>query len=253
MKESKPKTKTIKRRRLKLKGVFLLAAILAATVFSIKLLLKVDVRNVSVEGNTLIKDSEIIKELGLNKKSKFLTLNVSKTCNQIKQNPLIKTCKIKKKINFTLKIVIEENNPLFFYSNESKLILSDGSKVDQLYSHSIPTLINYVPDKILEEFIAGLNEVDSDIIHSISEIEYSPSANEDGTYIDEKRFMLLMNDGNTIYINNKNLNILNYYKKIYASIGDKKGIYNFDCDFDNYLFKEYGEKDELQSTNGTTN
>lgn len=252
MKENKPKTKKVKKRRLKIKGVFLLAAILASIILLGKLLFKINVRSVSVTGNNLIKDSEIIKDLGLNKKTKFLTLNTQKTCNTLKNNSLIESCTIKKSINFKLQVIIKENIPLFYYTQNSKVILSDGSEIENTHSYSIPTLINYVPDKIMDEFIAGLSNIDDDIIHSISEIEYTPSANEDGTYIDEERFMLMMNDGNTVYINNKNINILNYYKKIYASIGDKKGIYNFDCDYDNYLFKEYGDKDELPTKNGKT-
>ena len=146
-----------------------------------------------------------------------------------------------------MEIELEENVPLFYYSPESSIVLSDGTKMSSGgNSYGIPTLINHTDEEVLKEFIAGLSEVKSDIIRSISEIEYAPSASKDGVYIDKERFIMMMNDGNTVVINNRKLNALNYYDTIYASIGNKKGTFNFDCDFDNYLFTEYEAEDGLQ-------
>ena len=55
--------------------------------------------------------------------------------------------------------------------------------------------------------------------------------------------MMTMNDGNIVYINNRNIKVLNKYEKIYASIGNKKGYFNFDADYDNYYFQEFGEEE----------
>lgn len=233
-------TKRVKR-RLKLRGVLFLACVIVALFLACIYLIKIDVRSIEVVGNSYVRDAEIIKAAGLKDDVTFIGLRSKKACQGVKENPLISSCKIKKNWNFKVEIIVEENTPLFYYSDTSSVVLSDKRKIAIENTYGIPTLINKVPDDILDEFIDGLSKIDSDIIRSISEIEYSPSIAVNGSSIDDERFMLSMNDGNTVYVNNRRIEILSYYDKIYASMGDKKGIYNLDCDFGYYLFKEYGE------------
>lgn len=235
------KTKKVVKRRLKFKGVLILALVLAGFVLLVKALLKVEVRSIDVTGNNYLKDSEIIKSAGLNNSVEFLKVRSKNVCTNLKENALVSTCKLKHKLDFSIEIIIEENIPLFYYNNDASIVLSDGTRSESDMVAGIPRLINYVPEDVLVEFISGLAKVKDDIIHSISEIEYSPSMSKDGKPIDNERFVLSMNDGNTIYINNRRMSNLDYYEKIYASLGDKKGTFNFDCDFDSILFKEYGE------------
>lgn len=242
MSDKKPKTKKVVKRRLKLKGVLFLLLLILGLFVAVKYLLKVNTGNVYVTGNSYVKDALIIKDAGFNEDIPFFSFNSSSVCSKVTSNPLIKSCKIKRRLDFKVEIEVEENIPVFFYSHENALMLSDGTRVYEANTYGIPTLINYTPEKILLEFIDGLSSIKSDIIGSISEIEYSPTRGEDGKLIDEERFTMSMNDGNTVVINNKKISILNYYDKIYASLGDKKGTYNFDCDFDNYLFTEYGDE-----------
>lgn len=241
MNEKNVKTKKIVKRRLKIKGVFILALITVLIFLSIQFLLKINVHSIKITGNNYIKDSTIIKELNLNTETKYFKVNGIEICNKLKANPYIKSCKLKRSLSFNLEIVIEENSPLFYYAYEGQIVLSNGSRSEESNSYGLPTLINYTTEEVLKEFTNRLSTINNDIIRSISEIEYSPSISEDGTPIDEERFMLLMNDGNTVYINNRRIDKLNYYDKIYASIGDKKGTFNFDCDYGNYPFKEYEE------------
>jgi len=240
MSNSRVKTKKTVKRRLKIKGVLVLASVLALLFFLGQALLKVKVRSISVVGTTYVKDAEVIKAGGLNEETEFFKFSKKKVCENIKKNPLISTCDIKRKPDLSIEIDILENVPLFYYSVDSSIVLSDGTRMEGS-SVGLPTLINLVPEVVLGEFISGLREVKSDIIHSISEIEYSPSVAKDGTVIDNERFIMSMNDGNTVYVNNRRLSNLDYYDKIYATIGDKKGVFNFDCDFSSILFKEYGE------------
>lgn len=241
MSEKKVQTKKIVKRRLKLKGVLILALFCVAIFFSVKALIQVNVGAVTVKGNNYLKDSDIIKQAGLYEDTKYFKFSTSRACDTLEENAFIKTCKINRSLSFNLEIEIEENKPLFFYSYESQTILSDGSRTGEANTYGLPTLINFVSEDVLNEFISGLANVNSDIIRSISEIEYAPSTSGDGTIIDEERFMLSMNDGNTVYVNNKRLSTLNHYDTIYASIGDVKGTFNFDCDFGNYVFTKYEE------------
>lgn len=241
MEKKSVKTRVKKKVRLKIKGVLLLACIVIVLIFLVTELLKVNVTTVKVTGNDYLKDAEIIKLAGFNNETKFFEFRKKEVCENLQKNALVSTCKIKRKWNLQIEIEITENVPLFYYANESAVVLSDGTRMSNENIYGLPTLVNLTTEKVLNEFIDGLSKVKSDIIHSISEIEYSPSISASGVYIDEERFILSMIDGNTIYINNRNLDVLNRYDTIYATLGDKKGILNFDCDFGNYPFTEYGD------------
>lgn len=238
-KKSEGKTKVVKKKRLKLSGVFFLMLLAFGIYFGVKNLGKIEINNISIKGNSFLSDSTIVKEAGLENGTTLLNARTSTICGNLQKDKLIKTCKITYNPDLSITIHITENKPLFYYMPQNKMALSDGTLADIKNNYGMPTLINYVPKKILNKFIAGLKDIDSDIIRGISEIEYSPSQNSEGAYIDEGRFMLSMNDSNTVYVNIKHLDVLGYYKKVYASIGDRRGIYYFDCDFDNYYFEEY--------------
>ena len=232
------KGKTIKR-KLNLKRVFFLVCFLLIVFLVVKFSLKIKVKEIYVDGNKFVTDKDIINSSGLDKNTFFLKFSARKVCNEVVKNPFIETCKIKRDLSFAVRIVVTENAPVLLYFPESKVILSNGDKVNLDSQYGIPTLISVVPEEVLDKFIVGLNNVNSDIIRSVSEIEYAPSVNNKGEYIDKERFMLSMNDGNIVYINIRNIEVLNNYTKIYASIGDKKGYYNLDSDFENYYFKEF--------------
>lgn len=238
MKKNKS-TSRKKRRRLNPKKAFLFVATICIFVLLFKMALKINVANIEVIGNEYVSDAEVIKLAHLNDKTSFLGLNTKEACNNIKVNELVDTCRIKRKLLFKLSIEIEENRPLFYYANVGKLVLSNSKEVDYNNIYGVPTLINYVPEKVLLGFISGLKAINSDIIRSISEIEYSPSKNSDGTFIDDERFMLSMKDGNIVYVNNRKIDVLASYDKIIASVGDKRGYYNLDSDYNNYYFEEF--------------
>ena len=238
MSNKKAKTKKVVRRRLNIKGVFLLVVALALICLAGYWVWNMKVSNIYIEGNKYVSTKQIIAASKLSRNAKYFSLN-SSICQKIKENPIIDTCKVRHKLNWQIKIEITENRPILYYNSTKKIVLENGSEMDGTNEFGVPSLINYTPEKILKKFITGLAAIESDIIHSISEIEYAPSANSQGVYIDEERFILSMNDGNTVYVNNRHLDVLSYYEKIYASIGDRVGTYYLDCDFNNYYFEEY--------------
>lgn len=241
MKRGQVKTQKKVRRRLNIKRVFILALIIGLIFYGCSELLKVNVENIVVSGNDYVSSSTIIKKAGLTNSVSYISFSSKEVCSKVSELSLINTCKVKRGFDWKITIEVTENKPLFYYLPQKQLALSSGKFIEEANTYGVPTLINSVPEEILKEFTSGLSDIKSDIIRSISEIEYTPSTNNNGTYIDEERFMLSMNDGNIVYINNRHLSVLNSYTKIYASIGDKKGYYNFDCDFNNYYFKAFDE------------
>ena len=199
--------------------IFYIIGYLIYSIFNMR------IRNIVIKGNTYLKDYEIIEKANIKNYPPMLTLNKSKTISKLKELELVDNVKITKSLDFTLTIEIEEKKVILEYDNN--YYLNDGTKIKGEYLGT-PTLINYVPDGTLKKFLKEMGNLSYDIINSISEIEYSPIKDNDGNITDEDIFIFKMNDGMIVYISTSKLDIMNKYQKIFASLGDKKGILHLD-------------------------
>lgn len=211
-----------------------------ATFYYLKTL---PIKNIYITGNEQIPDVEIIETLNIKDYPPLYKLKISNLEQTLQAHPLIKNVKIKRNIFGKLTIKITESKILFFYKYNNKYITSEGTSIDNNDKYyGYPTLINFTPDTVFEEFVKGLNKIDHNIINMINEIEYNPYKNADGTIIDNNRFTLKMNDQNTVIIDTVNIKNLNLYNTIYASLGmdTSKGILYLDTiTEDNIYFKSY--------------
>ena len=246
--------KTKKRRRLRVKFILKSLLVICFVVFSFFYVQNIKIKNIYIKGNELTKDVEIIEKAGIKNYPKLYKINKSKIKTSIKELPLIDDVKIKRNIFGKITIEVVESKVLFYYKYNEKYITSSGNSIDDNNYFGYPTLINFVPDTIIEKLITGLNKIDFDIIMMINEIEYSPYKSNEGTMIDDSRFMLKMNDQNTVVIDTLNIKKLNEYKTIYASLNmdSIKGYLYLDTiTEDKIYFKSYEtaakEQAELES------
>ena len=184
-------------------------------------LLSVNITNIYIKGNKFFTDQEIIDIAGINNYPNSIKNNFLVVEKRLEKNKYILTASVYKK-SFIRKVYIEikENYPLFYSLVENKTILYDGSNVEKKFT--VPVVINKIPDTIYDKFLEKTRKIDIDILNRISEIEYVPNE------VDDERFLMLMNDGNYIYITlNKYLNV-NKYLDIIESFGNKKGILYLD-------------------------
>ena len=234
-----------KKRRKKLRVKLLLKLLLVIAIFFciIQYALNVRTKNIYIYGNTLTKDIEIIKSAKLDNYPKLIKIKPKKAAKAVEELPLIKSAKVKRGFFGKITITVEENNILFYYRYNDKLVTSDNTQIDDNNKYmGYPTLINFTPDTTLEALVKGLNKIDPNIIKMIDEIEYEPYKSADGEIIDENRFKLLMNDANTIYIDTANIKRLNQYMEIFASLNMEtvKGILYLDTiTEENILFESY--------------
>ena len=217
--------KNKKKKKLNIIKLLVFILIFYIIIYSIYSLFNMKIRNIVIKGNTYLKDYEIIEQANIKDYPPMLTLNKNKTINKLKELDLISDATIKKSFDFTLTIEVVEKKIILEYDNN--YYLSDGSKIKGSYLGT-PTLVNYVPEGTLKKFLNEMGKLDYDIINSISEIEYSPTKNNDGNITDEDIFIFKMNDGMIVYISTDKIDIMNKYQKIYASLGDKKGILHLD-------------------------
>ena len=124
--------------------------------------------------------------------------------------------------------------------SSGQVVLQDGTLVENKNYLGIPTLLNDTPVEVRNLLAERLAKVDSGILYLISEIKYDPSYDSTNKVIDENRFLLYMNDTNTVYITARKANTLNYYLTIIANNEiNEAGTLYLDGDENNYTFKLY--------------
>lgn len=112
---------------------------------------------------------------------------------------------------------------MYYDSASESLVLSNGNTVkEEVNKTTVPVLLNYVPDTKRETFISCMQEVDPKILNQISEILYEPND------YDKDRFLLYMDDGNSVYLTLTKFEQINYYDEVLPQLEGKKGILYLD-------------------------
>jgi len=231
--------KKIKRKKFSIKKFLILVLTLYIIACGIYYLFKLPIKNIIIKGNNLVSDYEIITAAKIKDYPSIFKTGTIKLEKRIKALDLVADVKIKKNLKGILTITIMENKTLFINNNTNKLVLSNGKEIaDQNYL-GIPVLLNYVPEDIYQDFIKGFKNIDENVIKMISEIEYSQYKNKKDEIIDNERFLLRMNDTNTVYINIPNINRLNYYQDIVLTKEDRGILYLDSNSSTNTIFENY--------------
>jgi cell division protein FtsQ len=236
--------KNTKRRLNKKKfGKFILLLLFISVILFYFFNLKI--KHIEINGTTYLTDAEIIDAAGISDYPPIFGFNSISITNGIKHLDLVSDVKISKNIFGKLTINVTEAKVLFYNKAHDKIVLSSGKEVNyDTRFLGVPTLLNYVPDDIYKDLITGLSKIDNNILSMISEIEYSPSKAQDDSMIDDTRFLLRMNDKNTVYMNTINILQLNKYIEICSAIiatqGNTSGILYLDSSTEeNYSFEAY--------------
>ncbi len=233
---------TKRKKRIRFKSVlFLLLLGYLVFVFGMYIY-KLPVKNIYIKGTSILTDQEIIDAAKLKSYPSIHKYSNRKIAKNIKALELVDDVKIRKNIFGKVTITVNEAKPLFYYRSDDKIVLSNKKMIPNNSKYvGIPILINYVPKKILNDLITYYAELDDDVVKQINEIEYNPDKKE-GITLDENRFVLRMNDTNTVYIDSLNIAKLNNYQKIIAALED--GVHGYiylNSNRDNASFQAYQE------------
>lgn len=241
-----------KHRKLNKKRVFTLLIFLLSIIVFIIFLLNLRVKNILIVGNTYIKDSEIIRACNLKDYPYYKDINKKSLENTINDIPLLNKTKVTKKLNGTLKITVEEEKPLLYLNDPSKIITDQNNTYENINLDiiSMPTLKNNISEETKKILVTALSKVKTNLLEMISEIEYTPTISQNGTIIDDKRFTFYMNDSNIAVVNAINIDKFNNYLKIVSKTMDSfdpsvKGTYNFDSGTSNVFFSKFSSEDDL--------
>lgn len=212
--------KNSKKRKMRKRNFVSLIILVCIILAGLVILDNLKITTINVSGNSLYEEWEIIKKAKLDNYPSTLQNLTGTIEERLEKDPYIKKVKVTKILFTKVNIEIEENLPLFYYVPIHKTVLSDKTETDS--SFPVPTVINYIPDKIYSKFLKSLSDTDYEIVKKISEIKYDPNE------VDQERFILTMNDGNYVYLTLKKFDKINNYLYIIKEFNNKKGILYLD-------------------------
>ena len=214
-----------KKKKLRFKAILAIILLVYLLISIVYYLINKPVKEIIINGNNYLKDNYIIDYLNIENQNIF-KINKKKIKNKLLELELINEVEVKKNYLGKLIINIKEDNVLFYNLLNKTLVLSSGKEIkENNFSDAylgVPILTNMVPNDIYKELINKLIRVNKNVLESVSEIAYDPSKVGE-KIVDDKRFKLLMNDGNTVYINTVNIEKFNDYLEIYEGIVSKNG------------------------------
>ncbi len=224
MDDTKKKIKIkVKKKKINLKKILVLLLGLYLLYFLVSSILKMPIKNIYVTGNNYLSDKEVLELAGIKDYPSYFLTTKRKMTKELLKNKYIKEVKIEKKFFWKVYLNISEYKVLALDKVTGKIILENGKKEENTYNiRDIPILLNEIDEKEYTKFIKAFSKVDSDILNQISEIEYAPSN------VDNKRFILYMNDTNYVYISLDKIDKLNEYNKIKNDLEGKTGILYLD-------------------------
>lgn len=211
------------KRKIKIKWIPLCIVFVLAIVgyFLYEIAIALPITNIYIQGNTILKDQEIIELAEIENYPSFLKTTAKSMENKIKTSPYIEKVTVKRK--FWGQVIIHVTEELaLFTSPEGKIVLSNGIEVENEKKITTASLINYTPDTKREELMKQMKKMDQDIRMKISEIKYEP------TEQDKDRFALYMNDGNLVYLTLTKFSRISYYNTILTDFPCQRGILNLD-------------------------
>jgi len=227
---NKKKNKKKKKKfRIKFRFVFLFILFLILIGLGIKYALNIPITNIFISGNSYLNDQKIIEIANIEDYPSTFKNSSSKIEKKLKDYLYIKDVKVSKKLFTQIYIKIEENRPLFFNQSINKTVLLNKKTTDDIFD--VPTLINYVPDVVYDDFIKEVGKIDISILNKISEIKYDPEIVDYAIPEDNEdaRFLLTMSDSNYVYVTLGNLEKINNYNNIIKQFKEnEKGILTLD-------------------------
>ena len=217
--------KIVKKKKLKVFRLLLILIILGVIDFAVDLYLNTSIKNITIKNTKYLKDDYILYLAGLEDYPSFYYTTSKKIRKKLEKSPYIESVDVKKGFYHTLTITVKENQPLFIYETDKKLVFENKKEVpieDEITLFRVPRLMNYVPNTKYSTFKKNMTKIDKSILGKISEITYLPNE------YDKDRFLLYIDDGNSVYLTLTKFKMVNYYNDVLKQLEGRKGILYLD-------------------------
>lgn len=213
-----------KKKRLKLIPFLLFVLVITGAFFLVDVLLDTRIENIVIKGNKLVTDQQIIDEAGLSNYPSFYKTTSYNIKKALEKNSFIKEVKVKRSFYHVITIEVSEYKVLLKKETTGKLVLENMNEVttDQEIPYTVPRLVNDVPKTKYSKLLKNLLKVKRSVRSNISEFYYDPNE------FDKDRFLLYMDDGNSVYLTLTKFRMINYYNDVLPQLDGKKGILYLD-------------------------
>ena len=198
--------KAKKKRKLKKIRFLFLLLVIAGISFAFIKLFDVRIYSIKIKGNKILTDQEVIETAKLEDYPSFFETLSYTIKKRLLKNNYIESAKVTKGL-LSVNITIQEKKILYI-DKETNYKYTYNSKFKDDKSICVPYLIGSVPEGKMKRFIKAMNKINSDMICQMSEIKYDPND------IDEDRYYVYMNDGNSVYLTVNKFDKINKYNTI---------------------------------------
>lgn len=212
-----------KKKKLRVSRLIILLFILGLLYFLIDRYLDKGIKNIVIQNNTYLKDQSILEMANIDDYPSFYWTSSRSIERRLLSSPYIKEVKVEKKFYHKILITVEEYRILLQKESDGKIVLENKQElIPEEDIVGITRLMNYVPDTKYDTFIKKMLEVDETILSKISEIQYVPNE------FDKDRFLLFMDDGNSVYLTLTKFDMINRYHEVLPQLEGRKGILYLD-------------------------
>lgn len=180
-----------------------------------------DVKEINFEGNSLVTETELEERIGFSTGDKMFSISAGKAEDNVELLPVIEEVSVERDWPNNVTVNVNEYKAIAYINSEDLYFpVLENSRIQRGYPsapRNAPIIYNFEGEEF-DALVAALNEIEVDILESISEIYFRPTDNS------MRRIHVFMNDGQEIVADYETFSDkMNYYIGIRQEIGDETG------------------------------
>lgn len=225
--KDKPKKPKKPKKPFQFKRVHIYIAIIILLVLLLGVLLwyvfssASDVKEISFEGNSLVTETELEERIGFSTGDKMFSISAGKAEDNVELLPVIEEVSVERDWPNNVTVNVNEYKAIAYINSEDFYFpVLENSRIQRGYPsapRNAPIIYNFEGEEF-DALVTALNEIEVDILESISEIYFRPTDNS------MRRIHVFMNDGQEIVADYETFSDkMNYYIGIRQEIGEETG------------------------------
>ncbi len=180
-----------------------------------------DVKEITFEGNSLVTETELEERIGFSTGDKMFSISAGKAEDNVELLPVIEEVSVERDWPNNVTVNVNEYKAIAYINSEDLYFpVLENSRIQRGYPsvpRNAPIIYNFEGEEF-DALVAALNEIEVEILESISEIYFRPTDNS------MRRIHVFMNDGQEIVADYETFSDkMNYYIGIRQEIGDETG------------------------------
>ncbi|WP_284140898.1 MULTISPECIES: cell division protein FtsQ/DivIB [unclassified Virgibacillus] len=203
-----------------------------------------EIKNITIQGNALLTDQEVMEKSGLLKHMNIWTINKEEAKTQLLKDPIVEKVEISRQLPWTVDIRIVEQDRVGYIKKENKVyaVLGNGTILKDEVLNGMrgdaPMLLDFDNKKLLDRMTDELSQLPKSILDIISEVYWTPSKEN------SNKITLYMNDGYIVSGTIRNFaDRMQVYPSIVSQLDPKeKGIIHIGV---GAYFESFNKKDKL--------